>query len=80
VSMNVLGKPRLALYINLARLFLFYIPFAYLGGHWFGLKGLLVGIALGNCMAYVLAKFYLRKTLLQPNESNLALSAQVSNK
>ena len=66
VAMNVLGKPRLALYINLVRLLLFYLPLGYLGAHWFGLKGLFIGIALGNCMAYVLAKVLLQKTLFQP--------------
>ena len=63
VSMNVLGKPRLALYINILRLMLFYLPLAYLGAHWYGLTGLFVGIALGNCCAYYLANFFLKQTL-----------------
>lgn len=63
VSMNVLGKPRLALYINILRLVLFYLPLAYLGSLWYGLIGLFVGIALGNCCAYLLAKHLLNKTL-----------------
>ena len=64
-AMNVLRKPRLALYINLIRLILFYVPFAYLGGEWFGLTGLFIGIALGNCCAYMLAAFLLNKTFKQ---------------
>ncbi|MFT6005280.1 MAG: putative MATE family efflux protein [Pseudoalteromonas tetraodonis] len=65
VSMNVLGKPRIALYINILRLVLFYLPFAYLGAHWFGLKGLFVGVALGNCCAYLMAIFSLNRVLLE---------------
>ena len=65
VAVNVLGKPRLALYINVIRLVLFYFPLAYFGSHWFGLKGLFAGIALGNCCAYVLATVMLNKTLTE---------------
>ena len=61
-AMNVLGKPRLALYINMLRLVLFYIPLAYLGGKWFGLSGLFAGVALGNCCTYAFASFLLNKT------------------
>lgn len=61
VAMNVLGKPRVALYINLLRLALFYIPLAYFGGQWFGLTGLFVGIALGNGCAFVLANILLNR-------------------
>ena len=61
-AMNVLGKPRLALYINVLRLVLFYIPLAYIGGQWFGLSGLFAGVALGNCCTYAYASFLLNKT------------------
>lgn len=65
VAMNVLGKPRLALYINILRLILFYLPLAYLGAQWFGLKGLFIGIAMGNCCAYLMAQRWLNKTLAE---------------
>lgn len=70
VSMNVLGKPRIALYINVLRLALFYLPFAYLGAQWFGLKGLFVGIALGNIGAYLLAHSLLNRVLTELEISN----------
>ncbi|MBT8115400.1 MAG: hypothetical protein KJP04_08465, partial [Arenicella sp.] len=63
VSMNVLGRPALALYINLARLFLIYLPLAYLGSLALGLEGLFLGIALGNCVTYLLAELLLNRTL-----------------
>lgn len=65
VAMNVLGKPRLALYINVLRLVLFYIPFAYLGGQWFGINGLFIGIALGNCCAFLLANVLFNRILTE---------------
>lgn len=67
VSMNVLGKPRLALYINIVRLAVFYFPLSYLGAHYFGLKGLFIGIAVGNCCAYLIAVVLLNKTMQEMN-------------
>lgn len=64
VSMNVLGKPRLALYINIVRIFLYYLPFSYLGAHWFGLEGLFVGITLGNIATYFTARYILDRVFL----------------
>jgi len=53
VSMNVLGKPRIALYINVLRLFLFYFPLAYLGSQLYELKGFLIGIACANILFFL---------------------------
>ena len=61
VSMNVLGKPRLALYINLLRVMLFYLPFAYAGAQLAGINGLFVGIAVGNASTFLLARTLLIK-------------------
>ena len=63
VSVNVLGRPRVALYINVLRLFLIYIPLAWLGSRWYGLNGLFAGVAIGNCITYVLATSLLNHTL-----------------
>ena len=76
VSMNVLGKPRIALYINIIRLIAFYAPLAYLGSHFFGLKGFYIGIALGHCLAYLMAYLYLKKVL---NELNIIENRQDLN-
>ena len=65
VSMNVLGEPRLALYINLIRMILFYLPLAYFGGLWFGLTGLFIGLAMGNVFAYFFANFLLKRILAE---------------
>lgn len=63
VSMNVLGKPRIALYINLLRLTVLYLPLAYFGSYIFGIKGLFTGIAIGNCLAFGLAIILLKRVL-----------------
>ena len=67
VSMNVLGKPRLALYINLVRLFLIYLPLAYIGSQIYALNGLFIGIAVGNVAAFVLAIVLLKRTFVELN-------------
>ena len=63
VSMNVLGKPRLALYINSLKLVLFYLPLAYSGSQLYGIKGLFIGIALGNVCIFLVANWLLKRTL-----------------
>ncbi len=63
VAMNVLGKPRWALYINLARLLCLTVPLAYVGLQIAGLYGLFLGIVLGNILAYVLAQLLFNKVL-----------------
>jgi len=63
--MNVLGKPRLALYINLIKIALFYFPFSYLGAQLYGLKGLFIGIALGNIATFFVARHMLNRVLLE---------------
>jgi len=63
VSMNVLGRPRIALYINLLRLTVLYFPLAYFGSYLFGIKGLFAGIATGNCLAFCLALILLRRVI-----------------
>jgi len=67
VSMNVLGRPKIALYINLLRLALFYFPLAYLGSQLFDIKGFFLGIALGNGLAFLLAMMLLKRVLLEKN-------------
>jgi len=78
VSMNVLGKPRIALYINIIRLILLYIPLAYMGSHLFGLKGFYIGIVISHCFAYLIAVTYLNRVLKELNitkQTNTTLRA-----
>ncbi|HAU69175.1 MAG: MATE family efflux transporter [Arenicella sp.] len=73
VAMNVLGKPRWALYINLARLLILTVPLAYIGLQIGELEGLLIGILLGNILAFVIAKRLFDKVLALHNVPKVGL-------
>lgn len=49
-TLNALHKTHLSLNINLIRLFLFYLPCAWLGQYFGGLTGLFWGCAIGNLL------------------------------
>ncbi|KMT64960.1 multidrug transporter MatE [Catenovulum maritimum] len=56
-AFNALHKPLTALHLSIARLFIFYVPFAYIGGEIYGVTGLFIGCVIANfCMAT--ASFY----------------------
>lgn len=61
--LNVMGRPRPVMLINLCRVFAFIIPFSLLGSHAFGYYGLVGGIAAGNILAGWLAYFEARRQL-----------------
>lgn len=61
--LNVIGRPRPVMLINLCRVFLFIIPLSFLGSRWFGFPGLVGGIVLGNSLAGGLACFTTRSQL-----------------
>ncbi|MDR0781215.1 MAG: MATE family efflux transporter [Pseudomonadales bacterium] len=50
-SFNALHAPRNGLITSLTRFFVFYVPLALLGNHFYGITGLFVGAALGNLLA-----------------------------
>ncbi|ESP91659.1 MULTISPECIES: MATE family efflux transporter [Pseudoalteromonas] len=62
-SFNALHKPMNALILSIVRLFVFYIPCAYIGSHIAGLTGLFIGAAIGNLFTAVSAYMWFRKTL-----------------
>ena len=47
-SLNALHKPLSALYLSMARFFLFYVPLAYVGSLYYGLPGFFAGAVVGN--------------------------------
>jgi len=61
--LNVIGKPRPVLGINLSRVFLFIMPLSLLGSRLAGFTGLVTGIAVGNLLAGALAYFVTRRQL-----------------
>ncbi|MGR6872504.1 MATE family efflux transporter [Pseudomonas sp. HK3] len=58
-TLNALHKTQLSLSLNLLRLFIIYLPCAWLGQHFGGLTGLFYGCAVGNLIMgiFVLALF-----------------------
>lgn len=58
-SFNALHKPMVALVLSVVRLFVCYVPLAYLGSELYGLLGFFVGALLGNVfMAMVSYRFF----------------------
>lgn len=55
VSLNVLKHPRTALKLTFVRLMLLYVPLAYVGSIYWGVKGLFLGAAFGNFIAGYIA-------------------------
>ena len=55
VSLNVLGKPRLALLLTVTRLLVLYLPLAWLGSQFWEIRGLFIGAACGNILAGLVA-------------------------
>jgi putative MATE family efflux protein len=54
-ALNALHKPMLALYLSIARFFVFYIPLAWLGSYYFGLIGFFAGASLGSLLMAMVA-------------------------
>jgi len=61
--LNVIGKPKPVLLINLSRVFIFIIPFSFLGSRLFGYTGLVAGLAFANLLAGALAYWMTRRQL-----------------
>jgi len=47
-SLNALHKPMMALALSIIRLFVCYVPLAYLGSRLYGLQGFFIGALIGN--------------------------------
>lgn len=54
-SLNALHKPLSALYLSVARFFVFYVPLAYLGSLYFGLFGFFAGAVCGNFLMAIIS-------------------------
>lgn len=63
-SFNALHRPLSALLLSVVRLFVFYLPFAYLGSEFYGLTGLFVGCLLGNLFTALVSYTWFTKGVL----------------
>jgi putative MATE family efflux protein len=59
-SFNALHQPLTALWLSIVRLFVCYVPIAYLGSLWWGLQGFFIGALCGNALMASLS-YYLFK-------------------
>ena len=64
-TFNALGKPLQASLVIILHLFVFVLPLAYLGSKVYGLKGIFVGIAVGNVAVGIIAYLMVQKFLLR---------------
>ncbi|MDO6592995.1 MATE family efflux transporter [Neptuniibacter sp. 1_MG-2023] len=62
-SFNALHKPFMAMKVSLARLFIFTVPFAWLGSQLFGLQGMFVSLVMANLCVAVIAWLSMRAYL-----------------
>lgn len=63
-AFNALHKPMMALYLSIARFFMFYVPLAWVGSQLFGLAGFYGGALLGNCLMALLSWRSFQKAIL----------------
>ncbi len=69
-SFNALHKPMIALGLSVIRLFVCYLPLAYLGSLLFGLTGLFFGALLGNIlMAMISYRFFTKQFMVNKSVS-----------
>jgi Na+-driven multidrug efflux pump len=76
-SFNAMHKPLSALFLNIVRLFIFYVPIASIGSYLYGLEGLFWGCVIGNVATSILAYSWFNQTLNK--EIALARSATESS-
>ena len=68
-SFNALHKPMVALMLSIVRLFVCYVPAAYLGSLWFGLEGFFIGALIGNVVMAVISYTLFNKQCKEGRET-----------
>ena len=74
-SFNALHKPLVALALSIVRLFVCYVPLAYLGSHLYGLYGFFIGALMGNI---IMAAISYRLFTKQFKEDDFMIKEQLS--
>lgn len=54
-TFNALGKPRFPIILTVTKMLMLYIPLAWIGGHFFGIKGIILAAAFANFVTGLLA-------------------------
>ena len=64
-AFNAIHQPMSALLLNALRLFLFFVPFCYLGSIWYGLHGIFIGAVIANLVMAALSFYWFRRHIYQ---------------
>lgn len=62
-ALNAIHRPMVALYLSMARFFVFYVPLAWVGSQLFGLPGFFGGAFLGNVLMALLSWLTFRRVM-----------------
>jgi putative MATE family efflux protein len=62
-ALNAMHKPMIALYLSIARFFLFIVPLAWIGSEIAGLQGFFIGAFIGNLLMALLSWITFRRVL-----------------
>ena len=73
-ALSVLKKPIHAAILTLTQTFLLYVPMAYIGSYFFGLKGIFVALPISYFIAGFISRYVLNKIVLLREKSNTATS------
>jgi MATE family, multidrug efflux pump len=65
---NALGRPFVGLVMTFGRSLVLYSTGAWIGGHYFGLKGAIIAMALSNIIAGTLAWLWVRKASMEAKQ------------
>jgi Na+-driven multidrug efflux pump len=81
IAFNAVNKPLYSVALNSVRLFILFIPLAWLGGKVFDYKGLLGGVAAANICAGIFGLFWVYRVLghhrdEKPNANTSATGAE----
>jgi Na+-driven multidrug efflux pump len=71
--LNALHQPIDAMLLSIIRLFVLYVPFAYVGSIYFGVEGIFWSMVISSVLACAIAYLWVSlklKTLLKPQYSN----------
>ncbi|MBQ4848115.1 MATE family efflux transporter [Pseudoalteromonas sp. MMG005] len=73
-SLNALHKPMNALVLSVVRLFVFYVPLAFVGSHFWGLQGLFFGAAFGNLLTAIVSYQWFCRSLERMHRASIERS------
>lgn len=75
-AFNALHLPMSALVMSVVRLFVFYVPLAYLGSRIAGMQGLFIGALIGNLITAILAYRWFTKQVLRLSVSTKEVTCE----